>query len=47
MSDEQEVEVDDPEWVYVGGCTCNAIFLGPGGHESYCGWEEVTQWPES
>jgi hypothetical protein len=23
------------------GCTCNAIYCGPGsGHESYCGWEQ-------
>jgi len=26
---------------HVSGCTCNAIYCGPGsGHESYCGWEQ-------
>lgn len=39
MEEERQAAADKgSKWV--GGCTCNAVFMGPGsGHESYCGWE--------
>jgi len=44
VSDELEPEVEPGvRWERVDGCTCNAALLGPGGHESSCGWVEVTE----
>jgi hypothetical protein len=35
-------EQETDGWIFTGGCTCNAIYCGPGsGHESYCGWVEA------